>query len=102
MTEFKTALQSFEQTPNEQTFAEVLKLAETSYQCVEVALAHNERGSAFAARAFDKAPYGNGIGNYLTLYWFREHHGAWWLPIARLWKMKGLSTTLPQKAPAAA
>lgn len=102
MTEFKTALQSFRDTPNEQTFAEVLKRAETSYQCVEVALAHNERGSAFAARAFDKALYGGGIENYLTINWFREHHGAWWLPIARLWKMKGVSTTLPEKAPAAA
>ena len=100
MTEFETALAAFRQTPNEQNFAIALKHAVTSYQYVAVALAHNVRGSEFAARAFDKALHDTVIGNYLAICRVREHHGAWWLPLIQGFLMKNLSTNLPREAPA--
>ncbi len=100
MTEFEADLVVFRKAPNEANFANVLKQAVTGYQCVEVALAHNVRGSEFAARAFDKAVRGNDIGNYLAISRVREYHGDWRLLFIRGFLMKNLSTVLPKEVPA--
>lgn len=98
MNEFPTVLNNFRKTPNENNFAEAMKLAVTSYQCVQIALAHNERGSAFAARAFNKAVAGSKTKNFLTIEWFKRNHGAWWLLFFQTKKMRGLSTDAKEKS----